>query len=721
MVLSDTVTSPIGTLVVLAKITVGVWCRSWVLYGATHTYKCPLSVSPSSVKWNRTGTLTLAASLVAVESNAATYWWEEGFLYVRAPGGQTVFSITIQAVVSIGASMPDPRTVSGVQYEPRLKSIPNLSQRIESYFGGVGQIGGGSMTFDNTDGYYDDKPEWQWDGGKVELFAAMDVPNAAAVDGDYAQLATWLVDDWSRTRNEFTLRLKEPKARIKAKIPVATFTRAAFPNLEEGNVGLPIPLAYGVIKGAKPILVDPGLKKFKCANHAVSSFDGVRLKKEKTQAVTATGFQWLGFSAPTAGYAITRTYLPNVEIKSVKNGATSFTRVDDVADLSATTSAWSYSEGWVYVHAANSVTLSALSITYEFSTSFWESTNFSTTNLSDGTFTLGAAYAPGTEVSLDFTGKPNAEGYPIEAGPDVTKDILETVGETLFESSSFSGLYAQKNRLLVGTAGSKPYYSRAISLYIDEKRDALEVIGEINAATRSFVYANELGEYSVGVFNPYAISVDPFTYADILDFSESFDTEKLVSKFTSYYKVNKQEEVRQSETIEDASVQYIHDQPNAISEEKETPFSVVQDAIDLARESIFMRGVPLRRVTVTVGWIGLNYSVGDLIPLNIPEKQINQTFEVLERTIDLTRKTVKFVLGDMRGIGNKMGWWQSDSVVLPSSFSGLTGYGAGSATWNDAWDPTIKQWAKNNLGYWTDDYGKASSTDSDSFNVSNWI
>jgi hypothetical protein len=68
------------------------------------------------------------------------------------------------------------------------------------------------------------------------------------------------------------------------------------------------------------------------------------------------------------------------------------------------------------------------------------------------------------------------------------------------------------------------------------------------------------------------------------------------------------------------------------------------------------------------------------------------------------------------------GFWVDDAPVLPSRFSGLAGYGTGDAgNWNKDWDPEIKAWARQNMGFWCDENGYADPTDPDSRLPSTWV
>ena len=729
MLFCDANLSPVGTLVVLAKVQVGVWCRNWVLYGATHTYKVALAEKVSDVRWNRSTLLTQAASVSAVETTVGSWFWEDGYLYVRATSGQTVFANVIQAVVTLGFSRPDPRLVDGIQYFPRLRSAPNLSQRIESYFGGVGQVGGGSMALENADGYFNDKEDWQWDSGKVEIFCGMEVTGQTLADSDFEQVATWVVEDWQRNRAEFTLQLREPKAKIKAQIPSEEFNRTDYPNIEENNIGQPIPMAYGRIIGAKPVLVDPGTKRFKVAGHEIASLDGVRIKSDGSQEFTKALnlFSWNYYGGGEPNTYVFRTYIPGVSIKNISHSTLAWTQKSSIAEVrtanyGANTQYWYYSEGWLYVGVESINAAGSSLVAYEVNATGWTPSVFETKDLANGEFTLGSDWIIGKEVAVDFTGKPGTDGWPIEAATDVIKDLLESVGETAFDSTDWSTISGERRKLKLGELNGRPIYRRALSLYIDKKKDVLTLLGEINSVCTTYTWTNEFGEYAVGVWNPYAIGGDPLNSVDIIEFSENIDTGKIISKAVANYRISKQEGLKQTYTMERSSTQIVRDQPQAISEERDLPFFEERDAIDWAGQMLYMLEAPVRRLSVTVPWKYIaHYNLGDILAVKLVEKQIDENFEIIEKTVDFARGQVKFVLSDLRGISNKMGWWVANGASLPSSFSTLTGYGSGSVVWNKNWDPLIKAWARNNYGYWCDANGFADSTDPDSCLVSTWI
>jgi hypothetical protein len=96
--------------------------------------------------------------------------------------------------------------------------------------------------------------------------------------------------------------------------------------------------------------------------------------------------------------------------------------------------------------------------------------------------------------------------------------------------------------------------------------------------------------------------------------------------------------------------------------------------------------------------------------------------EVLEVGINLSTATASLTCGNLRNWGADAGFWV-DTLALPTRFAAETGYstGATSLDWNILWSDTIKAWAKQNVGYWTDANGFADSADPDSFIPSTWF
>ena len=709
MILSQAIQYPSGRPVFLVTIQAGIWCRAWVLDSGIR-YKCPLSDAPSSVMWNNTTGLAVQTSTAAVAAGAGRYYWDGTYLYVSTPGGADIWQGTVQALVNVYLSN-HAKTLNGVYWEPRIKSVPNLSQRIEAQFGGVGQIGGGTMSLINVDGWFDTRRGWQWNARTVSIKMGFDLPVNDAVYADYEQVAVWTVEEWTTAADVFTLRLKEPKARIKSQVPVATFTRADFPNIDQGLIGQTIPDAYGRLVGISAFLVDPGTKRYNLCGHAVKSIDAAYIKRtiETTQSAVQTG--WLTFSGTTS-----RIYFAGKTAKKVVNTSTTLTKKEDSADVIATNNSWVQEDDWLYIRVT---TIGTVTVTFSIESETIQAITLPALYLSVGEFTVEELVGSSDAVYVDFTGKPNVYGDAIVSCPDVIQDLLLSVGETDINVASFSEATRILTLGILETGAN--FYMRQLALYISSKKSVSEIISDINAVCGSFVYSDNNGKYYLKIFVPKVRSVlFDVDESDIYDWQEIAGVDKILTKFSTKYLIDAGREYSQAYEFERTDSQAINNQPEPVEKVVELPFSEESDAQEYAQRMSLQQSYPLKKFSCSMKWKGWSYLLGDQITIKHSARGVYGKYEVLERNVDLGSMTVKFVLGNLRGYEDRPGWWVDSAGTLPTQFSALAGYGAGSLTWNASWHPDIKRWARNNCGYWTDDNGFASSSDPDSFIPSVW-
>ena len=152
----------------LAEVTCGQQLTLWTLDTGT-TYFATAIYDVIDVKENGVS-LTSRASIALVDANAGSYFFDSDNerVYVHTTGSADAHTVTIQAILRFYYANRD-RKLNNQYYEPRLQSAPNLSLRIESKFTGISQISGGTFTFVNGDGFYDDLANLQWDAGFVTL------------------------------------------------------------------------------------------------------------------------------------------------------------------------------------------------------------------------------------------------------------------------------------------------------------------------------------------------------------------------------------------------------------------------------------------------------------------------------------------------------------------------------------------------------------------------
>lgn len=346
---------------------------------------------------------------------------------------------------------------------------------------------------------------------------------------------------------------------------------------------------------------------------------------------------------------------------------------------------------------------------------------FASVDKANGQFTLGDDWETGRAVAVDFVGRVRSDGKPMINPSDVVKDLLEYAGETSrLNTPSFTAAY---NALDVGEDRYKQRTTaRKMGIYIREAKNLLDLISEINTHAGSYLYVNQSGQYTFGVWTPsVGEGLQVFDQSEQLAWtSETFNSE-IPSKVVVQYARRDVDEFWQSLSVERDEFQYAHDQPAARVKEVETFFYDTADARAFAQSVLNMEGRPLKLHRVTLPWKGFTLFPGDQIRLTDTRRAVDLVVEVLEINVSLLEGAANLVCGDMRGLSSEPGFWVADAATLPSHLSTETGYGAGALTWNASWSDAIKTWAKQNVGYWTDANGFATTTDAGSHMGSTWI
>lgn len=279
--------------VFLAEVTCGEALEIWTLYSESPqltTYSAPAVYNMVDVKEDGTS-LTSRASIALVSANAGSYYYDSAndLVYVHTTLSADPHTVTIQAINKFYYGNRG-KTINSQYYEPRLESAPNLSLRVETKFTGISQISGGNMTFSNGDGFYDDLANLQWDAGEVVLLLGTDRQTEMAY-GDYVNVGTWLIKNWSLTDTVFSLSLSEYKVKIKKKIPLTFYDRLTYPRIDQEDIGKPIQIAYGMIMDARPALIDIASRKFKVAGHAIHEYVQVRVLDDTTNQWNIKSFE----------------------------------------------------------------------------------------------------------------------------------------------------------------------------------------------------------------------------------------------------------------------------------------------------------------------------------------------------------------------------------------------------------------------------------------------
>lgn len=349
----------------------------------------------------------------------------------------------------------------------------------------------------------------------------------------------------------------------------------------------------------------------------------------------------------------------------------------------------------------------------------WRWTTPTAIDLANATFTLGSDWTGSEVVCCDFTGKKNVDGTPMLNPVDILKDVLTLAGASSF-GASFTTAKAAMETLT--DEDGRPAPIRQVAIYLRDARDVFDVLKDLCEWCGLYLYTDSGGSFVVGAWQPArSEGATTFDETSILTFSADSSTLDAGTTQRVTYENRPSEGFNQS-TVESRSVnRYTTGVFSQVTDDMETGLVWIGDARALGQTMLFMLGQGETVWSITVPWCGWMMVPGGVCRLSYSARHsISTVAEVLDVNYDLGRGTARLVLGPQRNFSGRAGFWVADSDVLPTRFAALAGYGAGSLAWNKDWHADIKTWAKENVGYWTDENGFADSTDPDSYIPSSW-
>ena len=584
------------------------------------------------------------------------------------------------AIFGIYASLA-PKTLRGIDWEPRLRGIPSLSMRLEETFGGLLQVGGGRLTLANPDGLYDPLFNAAWDAGLVTLEYGLDLPDAEMAAADYLTIGTWRTEQADIGMTDVVLNLKELKTRIDTSVPLDLFTRSEFPGLPNDTVGKPIPFAYGKIFAARAIPIDRAARTFKVAAHRIRAFEAVRIKKTLTDVADVTITAWTLHS----GSAYITAYSDTVV--NVLFDTTELTKKDSIAAVVATAGTWHQEGDYLYVQPPGGQTIDsgAWTIRREQSFAAWVTATFASTDLATATFSLGEEWNRDDEVSVDFHGRLKSDGALMENWADITADFLDYLGEHIFDAQTFN---QSRRELLVGTDrfGGEVCHL-APSFLIDTAKTAREVLQEICRVAGATLYVDPAGAWRFEVFRP-AMSVtlatpesQPQLTWPHTDFVEpplrSIDSQSVFSRAKINFAIRHAEDW--SENTEQTRIlnASLHGIASPGPEEFNLPIALLADAKYIGQRILTTEGQPRFILSTTLPRPSLLLNPGDQLRLTAPRPAgwdgvwhvpttFDAIFEIVSIEKDFLAGRSRVVLGDRRGWGDSFGWWLIEDPVTPT-------------------------------------------------------
>lgn len=621
-----------------------------------------------------------------VFSTTGTYYQEAGSmagswtLYISRfnPGFDPIPNEFI-AVIEFNFSTR-PKTFRATHWQPRVKTMPALSFRIEPRFSGPGQVGGGKITLNNEDGFFDQLDESNvftlsqgaiyWAGGSVTLEMGLDLANDPAgvmAESDYRVIGTWVVESTDKSDDEFTLAVRERKNNLELEIPFEQYRREDFTTLEDATVGQPIPRAYGRHFSIRPTLIDANTRTFKVAHHPIRSFDGVKIQNslDETLDVVVTG--WTLYSGAAYQFAETR------EVVNVQFNGADLVEAKSPEKVISTQGTWHYRDGIVFVRPSTGETIT--SGTYETAVrtrlTVWQVANFATVDPQNATFTLGEDWDRSAAVAVDFSGRVNQDGTLMENAADVVADLLDYAGEIQLDAESFA---ASRRILRTGVnRWGEEVTHLAVALYLDEKKAVRDTIAAICEAVGASFFVDFDGLWRFVVFNPvrgatldYAKDglLRTFTEKQILGpVAKNSDARAVFSKVTVHFNPRVEEKWDQSLVVERPLNQYVHNLPDLALVEREPALFRRADTRYFGQRLLTTEGEELVKYSFHLPLAAFFLLPTERIHVTHTRYQLDAVLEVIEATYDLTRSQVKVVAGNQRAWGDSFGFWVADRVA----------------------------------------------------------
>lgn len=258
MALATEIRKTVGEPIFLLETTAGKTAKFWSqtsgdLFWTTFETKKVVSSNFNGV------VLTPVLSVGALV--AYSWYWDftSKTLYVQLDGedpGAEEETVTYLVVFYFAT---DAKYLNGHFWEPLLTAVPNLNVRVEEDFTGVTQVGGGDCSFVNNSGFFNllTGYDYDWDAGTTKISLGFDRPqnNVFMPFSDYLAIGVWRNVQLKKDDTNFILSLSELKDRINRSLPFEFYTREAYPEIKDGDIGKPIQIAYGQIFGASPIVL----------------------------------------------------------------------------------------------------------------------------------------------------------------------------------------------------------------------------------------------------------------------------------------------------------------------------------------------------------------------------------------------------------------------------------------------------------------------------------
>lgn len=133
-----------------------------------------------------------------------------------------------------------------IYYEPLITAVPNLSKKKDSLFFGILQYQGGSISFDNTGGYFDDFASLDLYGQPIRIKLTFE----GLAFSEQLLVYSGKIEDFEHSFTDFNINVADLRKLLSRKLPVNTLDLTTYPDMDSKLDGTPIPIAFGSIINA---------------------------------------------------------------------------------------------------------------------------------------------------------------------------------------------------------------------------------------------------------------------------------------------------------------------------------------------------------------------------------------------------------------------------------------------------------------------------------------
>lgn len=227
-----------------------------------------------------------AASYALMLATEQSFFWDStspATLYFHIEHDQDILSHTWQYGKTFGFSKERGLYIDDIFYSPIIDSVPSLaqSQDLEAY--DEPAFIDGSVALNSANGDLD----WMIDTLPMGFECALAYLKISGKSRGYTRselnyLAALYVEDVAFKLSQTTLTLQDRRKAQNINVPTELFSTDDYPDLEDSNVDKPIPLLYGTVRYATPVLVngsaDSGDVEYRLAQ-VLTSLGTVQVKK----------------------------------------------------------------------------------------------------------------------------------------------------------------------------------------------------------------------------------------------------------------------------------------------------------------------------------------------------------------------------------------------------------------------------------------------------------